>query len=85
MKEFTLLAWMTQLAMSVVLPLVCFPLAGLWLQERFALGKWVFWVALVLGIYLAFDGLRSSLKTLERLSKSKKEDEPTAVSFSEHD
>lgn len=85
MKELTLLTWLTQLGISVVVPLVGFPLLGLWLQNQFGWGRWIFWVALCLGIYSAFDGFRTSLKSLERLSRNKKKDEPPAVSFSEHD
>ena len=85
MKELTLLTWLTQLGMSVALPLIGFPVLGLWLQNQFGWGRWVFWVALCLGLYTAFDGLRSSLKSMERLSRKEKKDKPTAVSFSEHD
>lgn len=85
MKDISLLVWLTQFGLSVVAPLVGFPLLGLWLQNLLGWGQWVFWVALGLGIYSAFDGLRSSLKTLDRLTRSKKKDQPPPVSFSEHD
>ncbi len=85
MKDLSLLVWLTQLGLSVALPLIGFPLLALWLQSRFGWGQWIFWVALGLGIYSAFDGLRASLKTLERLTRNKKKDEPPPVSFSEHD
>lgn len=84
MKDLHLLVWLTQLALSVAVPLAGFPLLALWLQNKFGWGKWVFWVALVLGVWLAIDGFRSSLKLLERQSRDKKTDEPP-VSFSEHD
>lgn len=85
MKDLKLIVWLTQFGLSVAAPLICFPLLGLWLKSRFGWGQWVFWVALGLGVYSAFEGLRTSLKTLERLTRGKKKDEPPPVSFSEHD
>lgn len=85
MKDLRLLVWLTQLGLSVAIPLLGFPLLALWLQNRFGWGQWVFWVALALGIYGAIDGFRTSLKALERLSQDKEKDDPPPVSFSEHD
>lgn len=85
MKDLSLLVWLTQLGLSVAAPLICFPLAALWLREKYGWGQWVFWVGLGLGVFSAIEGLISSLKTLERLSHGKKKDEPPPVSFSEHD
>lgn len=86
MKELPLLVWLTQFGLSVAAPLVGYPLLALWLSGRFGWGKWVVWVALALGVLSAIEGLRASLKTLERLSRTRKqEDMPPPVSFSEHD
>jgi len=82
MKDKHLLIWLTQLGLSVVTPLVGFPLLAVWLQGNFGLGKWVLWVAIGVGIVSAVDGFRVSLQTLKRLSKSKKDSPP--VSFNEH-
>lgn len=86
MKDLSLLVWLTQFGLSVAAPLVCFPLLALWLQNRFGWGQWVVWVALGIGIFSAIEGLRSSIKALERLTRNrKKEDAPPPVSFSDHD
>lgn len=84
MKDLPLIVWLTQFGLSVAAPLVCFPLLGHWLQSRFGWGQWVFWVALGLGVFSAFDGLHTSIKALDRLSRKEKKD-PPPVSFSEHD
>lgn len=84
MKDLSLLTWLTQLGLSVALPLGGFILLAVWLRQRFGLGSWVLWVGIGLGLYCAVDGLRVSLKTLARFSK-KKDEEPPAVSFNEHD
>ena len=84
MKKMNLLIWLTQLGLSVVLPLGGFILLALWLQKQFAWGDWVIIVGGVLGIICAVDGLRVSLKAMERMSKDKKEEKPP-VSFNDHD
>lgn len=84
MKDLGLLTWLTQLGLTVALPLGGLIWLGVWLRERFSLGSWVLWVAILLGIVMAVDGLRVSLRTLMRFSNQEKK-EPPAVSFNEHD
>ena len=85
MKELTLLTWLTQLGLSVALPLAGFILVGLWLKEQFGWGDWTLWVGIALGVVTAIDGLRQSLKLLTRLTKKKPGDEPPPVSYNDHD
>lgn len=85
MKELTLLAWLTQLGLTVALPLAGFILLALWLQNRFGWGAWVLWVGIVLGFVSAVDGLRQSLKALIQLTRKKSEDTTPPVSYNDHD
>lgn len=85
MKDLTLLAWLTQLGLSVALPPAGFILLALWLQDSLGWGNWVLWVGIALGFISALDGLRLSLKALSRLTKNKKEDAPPPLSFNDHD
>lgn len=84
MKDIGLLVWLTQLGLSVALPLAGFVLLAVWLRDRFAWGGWVIAVGFVLGIICAADGLRTSLKAMQMIVKDKKGEEPT-VSFNDHD
>ena len=84
MKNLSLLVWLTQLGFSVAVPLGGFVLLAIWLQRRFDLGAWVIVLGVVLGVIGAIDGLRNSLKAMERMSGDKKEEKPT-VSFNDHD
>ncbi len=84
MKGLNLLVWLTQLGISVAVPPVVFILLGVWLRDRFALGNWVVIVAVIVGIICAADGLRNSLKAMERMTKDKKQEQPP-VSFNNHD
>ena len=84
MRDLTLLVWLTQLGLSVALPPAGFILLALWLRNSCGWGSWVLWVGIVLGIIGAIDGLRTSLKAMSRIAKSKKKDDPPAVSFNDH-
>lgn len=85
MKNISLIVWLTQLGFSIAFPLAGFILLAVWLRSRFDLGIWVLIVGIILGIIGAIDGLRSSLKAMERLSKDNSESDPPPVSFNDHD
>ena len=84
MKSFNLLVWLTQLGLSVALPPLAFILLSVWLRDRFGWGNWVIWTGIVIGIVCAIDGLRASLRAMERMAKDKKEQD-VPVSFNDHD
>lgn len=84
MKEFSLLVWLTQLGMSVAVPPALLILLSLWLRDDCGWGSWVVWIGIALGILLAIDGLRTSLKAMARLSHKKNDDVPAPVSFNDH-
>lgn len=85
MGEFNLLIWLTQLGISVAAPLALCTLAAVWLRNRFNLGSWVLFIGIGLGIYLAVDGFRASLKAMEQMGRRKKQDSaPPPVSFNDH-
>jgi hypothetical protein len=84
MKDINLLVWLSQLGISVALPLAGFVLLGVWLHNQFQWGIWVIFVGIALGLIGAIQGLRSSLKMMEQMTKDKKEQIPP-VSFNEHE
>lgn len=85
MKHINLLVWLTQLGISVAAPLGGFIWLGVFLRQRFDLGIWVVLAGVFLGIVCAIDGLRVSLRAMERMAKDKKENEPPPVSFNDHE
>ena len=78
-----LLIWLTQLGLSVAVPLGGFVLLAVWLRQRLDWGVWVILAGVALGILCSIDGLRTSLKAMERMSQDKKEEEPP-LSFNDH-
>ena len=83
MKNLSLLVWLSQLALSVVFPLVALVWLGVWLNSQFAWGAWIVVVCTILGLVFAIDGLRYSLKLMERLAKKETEEDP-GISFNDH-
>lgn len=84
MKDMKLLIWLTQLGLSVAVPLGGFLLLALWLRNKFDLGAWIVIVGIILGVICAFEGLMSSLKAMKRMAK-KDEEETPPVSFNDHE
>ena len=85
MKNVNLLIWLTQLGVSVAVPLGGFIWLGIWLRQRFELGVWVVLAGIFVGIVCAIDGMRVSLKAMERMAKDKEDTEPPPVSFNDHE
>ena len=84
MKNLNLLIWLTQLGFSVAAPLGGFIWLGVWLRSRFELGVWVVLLGVFIGVVCAVDGLRVSLKVMERMGSTKQEETPP-VSFNDHE
>ena len=84
MKNLSMIVWFTQLGLSVALPPAGFIFLASWLRKSFGWGGWVLWVGIILGVGGAVDGLRTSLKAMEKLSAQTEQEEPP-VSFNEHD
>ena len=85
-KDLKAIVWLTQLGLSVAMPLLIFVFGSVWLRNRFALGAWVVIVGVVFGIYGAVDGLRYSLKAMDAVTGGKKKDDtPPPVAFNDHD
>ena len=84
MKDLTLIVWLTQLGLSVSIPLAGFVLLAVWLRNNLGWGQWVIYVGIGFGLIIAIEGFLSSLKTLSRSSRGKKNDTPQPVSFNDH-
>lgn len=80
-----MLIWITQLGLSVALPLAGFSFLGYWLMNRFGLGVWVLIAGFVLGLICAVEGLMNSLKIMEKQDKRSDRGEKKTVSFNDHE
>lgn len=84
MKNLSLLVWLTQLGLSVALPLIGFVWLGIWLKNSCGWGLWALLACVLLGLVLAVDGLRSSLKLMDRMVKDETRELP-GMSFNDHE
>jgi len=85
-KELNMLVWLTQLGISVTVPLAAFTLAGLWLRERFRLGAWIVIVFCALGFLFAVKGFCQSMKLMALMEKNaNRKKDPPPVSFNDHE
>ena len=82
-KVMSYLVWLTQLGLSVAVPLAGFVLLGVWLCRSRGWGAWVIPVGILLGLMGAAGGLYSGFKTLHRLSRE--DEKPPAQGFNNHD
>ena len=80
-----MLVFMTQLGLSVAFPLAGFIWLALWLRDQWSLGSWVIWIGIIVGMICAADGLRNTLRVMERLSRDNKTDKSSTVSFHDHE
>lgn len=66
-----MLIWMTQLGLSVALPLAGLVMLGIWLQRRFLLGKWIVIVFLFLGLIASVTQFVKILREMERSARKR--------------
>lgn len=84
MKNLSLLVWLSQLGLSVAVPLGVFILLGVWLHNRLGWGNWIIVLCTAVGVVCAVDGLRNSLKAMEHIAKDETKEKPP-VSFNDHE
>lgn len=85
MKDLSLLVFLTQLGLSVALPLAGFVFLGVWLHQSLDWGVWTVWAGIIIGFACAIEGLRSTLKAMAMMAKDKKSKQDPGVSFNDHD
>ena len=66
-KVVSYLVWLTQLGLSVAVPLAGFVLLGVWLHNSRGWGGWTVAAGILLGIFGAVGGLYSGFKTLNQM------------------
>lgn len=81
-KDLKLLVFLTQLGLSVAVPLGGFTLLAVWLHKSHGWGGWVIAAGVILGLIVAADGLRTTLKAMKQMSQKKKDE---FVSFNDHE
>lgn len=84
MGDLSLLVWLTQLGVSVSVPLAGYIILGMWLHESCNWGRWTVWVGIFLGIVGAIGGLRDTIRSMDKIIKKRKPKVPPPPSFNDH-
>ena len=69
LKNVGLLIWLTQLGISVAVPLIGAVGLSVWLYNRYNTGIWVIILGVAAGLYGAIDGFRTSLRTMKQMAE----------------
>ena len=83
MKDLKLLVWITQLGLSIAMPMAGFTLLGVWLRDRFGLGAWVVLVGCAVGLISAARSFIGALRFLSQ--QQRKQDPEPPVGFNRHE
>ena len=84
MKALSLIIWVTQFGLSILLPPCFFLWLAHWLQNRFGLGVWVSIVLGVLGLLVAFSTAKTNLKAMLKDADAVSDRDEPPLSFNNH-
>ena len=82
-KVLRYLVWLTQLGLTVAVPLVGFILLGAWLHNSRGWGGWTVLVGIALGLLGAAGGLINSFRTLNMMLKQ--DETPARKGYNRHE
>lgn len=84
-KEWSLLIWIPQFAISIVSPLVLFLMLAVWLHNSCGWGGWVIVAGILCGLITAGIGFRDTLRAMLAASGHEKKSRDPGVSFNNHE
>ena len=84
MKILSMLLWVGQFGLSILMPPCVLLYFAVWLRNRFGLGMWIIAVLGVLGLLIAFSTAKANLKALRRDADAAADREPPPVAFNDH-
>ena len=83
MKALRQIVMLTQIAVSIAVPLLVFIYLSRWLMHRFSLGTWVMAVGILIGVGSAVSGITRCIKQM--LQDADRGKNPPPVSFNDHE
>lgn len=82
MKTLSLILWVTQFGLSILLPPCLFLWLAAWLQQNHDFGLWTSFFGGVLGILISISTAKANWRAMRKEAES--DTPPPPVSFNEH-
>lgn len=79
------LVWVSQLGLSLIMPVLLLMGLCYWLTTTFAVGVWVYLPAILLGLGVGGSSFYSFWKMMQRKHALQKKEKPNTISFNRHD
>lgn len=74
-RNMRALAWMTQFGLNMVTPLVLCIIIAAWLKNKFNIGDWIIFAAIIIGVGSSVINMFSFIKTVSKENGRKADDE----------
>jgi len=84
MKFLSLIMWVTQFGLGILIPPCLLLMLAVWLRNRFGLGMWIVAVLGVLGLLVAFSTAKANLRALRRDAEAAASKDPPPIAFNDH-
>ncbi len=79
------LVWVTQLGLSLIMPLLILIGISYWLTTQMGVGSWVYLPAFLAGLGAGGSSFWSFWKMTQRRNAQKEKKNPKTISFNQHD
>ena len=84
MKILSLILWVTQFGLSILLPPCFFLLLGFWLQQKFGFGLWILAVLGILGALISVGTARANWRAMRKEAEAAAGSGKPPISFNDH-
>lgn len=84
MKNLSLILWVTQFGLSILVPPCLLLLLAAWLQQRFGLGIWIVAALGSLGILIAIGTARANWRAMRKEAEKTTDSNRPPISFNDH-
>jgi len=84
MKKLSLILWVTQFGLSILLPPCLLLLLAVWLQNKFGLGMWIVAVLGILGALISIGTARANWRAMRKEAEEATDNKRPPIGFNDH-
>ena len=84
MKYLSLILWVTQFGLSILVPPCLLLLLAVWLQNQYGLGMWIVAVLGILGLLIAVGTARANWRAMRKEAESASGVKQPPLGFNDH-